>query len=363
MVDWQADGWRKDAWQHWTAKAREDWPPDSETQTYLCRAVDPVGEAMFGSNWTGNEFHEHLDICLSKRGDEGALVWLEQVEASKDQKELVCFLLREYCEVGQLAYLAPESLAAVAPFTDQHWQLGRQLVERENKRREASRARAKQVIVKIQDVILKGKAGFGFREIDGGSIETFYPSGGYWPAELYWNGENLAPRFAYGQINLKEPFGPFARSPFHDLSPIDRARKERRRAWRYVYVEATRLSEWIGRHVAADGQKSSQPQVAQGPDVGGVQVGARPITSQNPSMSGKTVVSSRFYSPAKVAEWLFETYMNLPQPPQTKVVAAAKAAFPGIGRDAVRKEIDAHRDALHWTTKPGPRGPRNVDIG
>jgi hypothetical protein len=317
---------------------RKKWPSSTLGWTFLLNAVDPIGKALFPGSWLLSDPITDEEIGL--RTEHTTIHNNEIVSyhlntsfssARRYQKDAVARLLKLTITHGPFG---PDHSAVEA-----NWKEGSRLAELEDERRRGARERYDAVKFAIKAALLDGELKSATLPKGGGSYRPLSPDA--WNTDVY-----LDARFAFGQIDPQNTAKPFVAGT----------------GYRHIFVDEAGLRQLLSR-LMTPGNTSAMNEIGALDPLSVAQgEGERPISHKSTAYASVTV-ASRSYSSEKVADWLSEKYLNRPQPPEQEVIAAAKSVFPGIGREAVRTAIKIRRDALNWTTKPGPRGPRGFNAG
>jgi hypothetical protein len=176
-----------DFWQDQTA-----WPRDTQERVFLGRAVNQLGRALFGEEWTGEEpgikTFSYFKIVTDSRATNNFIA-----------RYLPQFRRREYH--GSMAP-PPTGYDGHSPkfkFSEGELQEMELFIERHNETVPPAKERFKKVQDTIADGAVSGKLGTSFRAVAGGDFSPIPVS--------WWNTERLGQRFASCLINPNDPFG------------------------------------------------------------------------------------------------------------------------------------------------------------
>jgi hypothetical protein len=185
--------------------ARPDaWPLDPDGYVFLARAVEEIGRAMFGQDWTGKEVTtEHVrslpDQAQGTVGDASYAhdVLMKLPKYSKQLPSAKTVLPPSLNSV--LSRPAGLALFQVDSFTTEQWSAAQAAVRRQQKERAPALQRLSQVQLNIVKRCESGELISAIRSRAGGDMREV-------PRD-WWNTESWHNRFTMCQLNPEQPFG------------------------------------------------------------------------------------------------------------------------------------------------------------
>jgi hypothetical protein len=175
-----------DFWQDQTA-----WPRDTQERVFLGRAVNRLGRALFGEEWTGEEPIAETFFYL---------------RIATDQRATNNFIARHLPQFGRKEYrgsMAPpptgyDGHSPKFKFSEGELQEMELFIERHNETVPPAKERFKKVQNAIADYAVGRNLETSFRPFAGGDFSPI-------PAS-WWNTERLAQRFAFCSLDPDKPF-------------------------------------------------------------------------------------------------------------------------------------------------------------
>jgi len=179
------------------------WPHDPHGYVFLARAIEEIGQAMFGQDWTGKEVTtEHV------RG------LPHQWQATPGDASYARGVLRKLPEFAKQlpkTRTLPPSLNSLADrtrwvvivrphdFTGAQWSAAQAHLRHQQEERAPALQRVSAVQRKIVELCESGKLISAIRPRAGGDMREV--------PRAWWNTESWHNRFTMCQVNPKEPFG------------------------------------------------------------------------------------------------------------------------------------------------------------
>jgi hypothetical protein len=174
-------------------KDQTGWPRDTPKMIFLGRAVNQLGRAIFGEDWTGEEPGIRT------------FSYFKIVTRSRETNNFIACHLPQFGRKEYNSSMAPpptghDDFRRKFEFSKEELQEMKLFIDRHN----ATVPSAKERFIKVQTTITDGagagKLGTSFRALAGGDV---YPVPSHW-----WNTERLEQRFASCRIDPEAPFGP-----------------------------------------------------------------------------------------------------------------------------------------------------------
>ncbi|MGR9169584.1 hypothetical protein [Rhizobium sp. KDH_Rht_773_N] len=180
----------------WTMPGR--FPPDFGGYRFLGKAVNEVGKAKFGSDWTG---HEGSPPRLLMPQPDPILGGIPFDELAKPHERLAIDILlqKHRPDFGRPLPERRPFGPVVAPFTYEQWNEGIRLARENDEKSWAIRRRFAAVVESLIGCLREGRMKSAVRPIRGGEYSSFLPS-------ALWNSEQLGARFSLCQMNPLKPF-------------------------------------------------------------------------------------------------------------------------------------------------------------
>jgi hypothetical protein len=179
------------------------WPRDPRGYVFLARAVDEIGRAMFGQDWTGKEVTTELVRSLPDQ------YMASPADASNARDVLL--KLPQYAKQLPNPEALPSSLSNLAlparrtgiirpdSFTSKQWSAAQAAIRRQQEELAPAWRRLGAVQLKIVSLCESRELTSAIRHKAGGEMGTI--------PRAWWNTESWHNRFTRCQLNPKEPFG------------------------------------------------------------------------------------------------------------------------------------------------------------
>ncbi|MBY5717654.1 hypothetical protein HFO33_13880 [Rhizobium leguminosarum] len=172
------------------------FPPDFGGYRFLGKAVNEVGKAKFGPDWTGLEGTPPR--LLMPQPVLGGIPF-DGLAKPHERLAIDLLLQKHRPDFGRPI---PERRAfgpVVAPFTSEQWDEGIRLAMESDERSLAIRRRFAAVVNSLIECLREGRMKSALRPKRGGDYSVFLPA-------AMWNAENLSDRFSLCQMNPRKPF-------------------------------------------------------------------------------------------------------------------------------------------------------------
>lgn len=176
------------------------WPEDRQGHTFLLNAVHAFGKKMFGSDWSGLEpIADHVPIGLVK--EVSGIEARTSIESATLLQKVKAYQALRKLDETLVPTLSKEVFNGVVPFplSSEQWERALDETASIDKKDQASFRRFALVMKALARAMGDGTIRTVVRRIPGGAYERLAPE--------IWNTEHYPSRFAFGQIDLKAPYG------------------------------------------------------------------------------------------------------------------------------------------------------------
>jgi hypothetical protein len=179
----------------------ESWPADPSGYVFLARAVQQIGAAMHGEDWTGQEVVTVLIDPLPARDQAGTRDEVRAFDLLR--RHNADFLARH--EQTRIAWETRENKSGDdrlpdTRMTNEDWNAARAAARSENDARRHAMTRLDAVQREIVKRCEAKQLEVAVRSIIGGAMKPL--------SSALWNTESWHPRFQCCQINVESPFAP-----------------------------------------------------------------------------------------------------------------------------------------------------------
>lgn len=181
----------------WTLPKR--FPPDFGGFRFLGNAVNELGKAKFGTDWTGHEGRPpRLLVPTYSVGGIGGIPSADL--ATPNQRLDIDLLLQKHRPDFQRPYPERGPFGpVVAQFATGHWEEGIRLAQESDRKSIAARQRFSAVVAALIEALREGQVKSALRPIRGGDFSAILPPS-------LWNSEQIGDRFSLCQMNPLKPF-------------------------------------------------------------------------------------------------------------------------------------------------------------
>jgi len=179
-----------------------EFPKDFGGFRFLGRAVNQVGRAKFGDEWTGLEGSppELLTPKVDLGGSGGALIPSAGTAYPWQKLNIDRLLRKRRPDFGRPEPVRGRFGIKVAEFTEEQWYAGLKLAQEADKASMVIRNRFATVTGTLVDALREGSLNSALRPVKGGAYSPVLPPS-------MWNAESFRERFRLCQMNDSDPFG------------------------------------------------------------------------------------------------------------------------------------------------------------